>query len=157
MFASNWHGHCSIIKSPTWLAAIDEQWWNSEERTSWTHPRPISMGAWIINGIDCGGSKSRQYYCTWRSILILIIFIPGGSQKAVGEYSKRAQGWDGLDGGLWFLANSHFKQAWMAWRQGRKMTLRLKDRGTQEAQRGRPHKPHPHTYKRHVTFYSSSV
>lgn len=28
------HGHSSIIKSPTWLAAIDEQWCNSEERTS---------------------------------------------------------------------------------------------------------------------------
>lgn len=63
-------------------------------------------------------------------------------QETVGEYSKRARGWDGLDGRLWFLANSHFKQAGMALRQGRKMTPGLKDRRTRDAHKGRPHKPY---------------
>lgn len=58
-------------------------------------------------------------------------------QETVGEYSKRAQGWDGLDGRLWFLANSHFKQAWTTRRQGRKVTLGLKDR-----RKGRTDKPY---------------
>lgn len=61
-------------------------------------------------------------------------------QETVGEYSKRARGWDGLDGRLWFLANSHFKQAWTAWRQGRKMTPGLKDRRTQDTHKGRSRK-----------------
>ena len=65
-------------------------------------------------------------------------FYSGGltkGQETVGEYSKRAPGWDGLDGRLWFLANSHFKQARTTRTQGRKMTLRLKDRGTRDTDR----------------------
>lgn len=81
LFASNWHGHCSIIKFPTWPAAIDEQWWNSEERTSWTHPGPISVGAWIINGIDCGGHKSRQSIIAHEGPFWFWLFLFQGAHK----------------------------------------------------------------------------
>lgn len=63
-------------------------------------------------------------------------------------------GWDWLDDRLWFWANSHFKQAWTAWRQGRKLTQGLKDKGMQEAQK--VHLSKQHAQKTFI-FYSSRV